>query len=280
MKPALIVTVGFLALFLVSCGRDLDTPTGTTTAGESESTTHTADSETEAGALVGEAFLRDLLEAQLKSATKMAREGKLESAIRQVEISQRLFPDLPQLETLHANLVKRREEAIRQQLKQPPLILNRNQLPPADRIAFSLMTADWNATLASGPEPTRPLTKDLHERISDFVDRYPDLLEARLLQARLGLKLHERHEHLIKARVIAPDSPQPTEGPEAAAKLADLNFYELSRNSPEIQELLELLIQRGWYRETEENPGQPALPYETEFSPLERIRQSLALDAQ
>jgi hypothetical protein len=247
MKPVFWLAPAALALLLIACGLNSE-PVAEKVSSLEDAPSTEPSSQSQEVPQANEAFLHELLEAQLKSAAKLAREGKLESAIRQIEVSQRVFPDIPELQALHTQLVQRREEAIRQQIQPPVVILNRSQLPPADRIAFSLITADWNATFPSESGPAVPYTKDLQKRIADFIDQYPDFVEARLLQARLGLTLQDRHEKLLKALVIMPQTPAPTEGPEAGAKLAQWQFDKVARSSPEISELIDQLKQRGWYR--------------------------------
>ncbi len=221
---------------------------------------------------------RGMLEAQLASAAKMAREGKLEAAIRQIEVSQQVFPGIPALEDLRQSLIRRRNAAIGRQLTEK-IIINRHQLPPADRIAFSLLTTDWNATHPSQSGPaTAVLTEDLRQRVADFIDRYPDFVEGRLLQARLGLKLQDRHDQLLKARAIPADKAPPSEGPEAGAKLAQWKLEQITRASPEFQELIKRLKEHGWYHEPSDHPTQPAPAPSGDT--LARIRAALGRDPE
>lgn len=265
MKRVFAIIAAVSALFLLACGKKA-------TDDNSPSSIQHSHSGDPSNAPLREALLRDLLEAQLQSAAKMAREGKLHSAIHQVEVSQRMFPELAELATLRNQLVQRRDEAIRQQLSPPEIVLNRNQLPPADRISFSLLVNDWNAVFAHDADPTKRGIRELQKRITDFVARYPDFVEARLLQARLGLQLQERHDRLIAAMVISSKTPPPAEGPEAGAKLAQWRFDQVVGTSPELQELIRRLQEKGWYA-TPTHSIKPTTP--AGLTPLQRIQQSL-----
>jgi hypothetical protein len=136
--------------------------------------------------------LQAVLRSQLKSAADMAREGKLESAIHQIEISQRVFPNAVELQNLHKSLVRKRDQVIQSQTIRarpaaPPRVLNRNQMRAPDRLKFSMIFDDWNTLAAGRAEHMNSVLPEFKTRLLSILTAYPDLVEARLLQARIAL---------------------------------------------------------------------------------------------
>jgi len=253
MKRAAFLASMALAVLFVACSRESKDEAEQAPPSEPTEAASTASKSVEPqGQAAQEAFLREVLKTQLKSAAQKAREGKLESSIRQIEICQRLFPGLPELKTLHASLVKRREEAIRQQRKPPVMVLNRSQMAPADRVKFSLLMTEWNQLVGKTEKES---AVGLRDRLASVIESYPDLVEARILQARMAL--WDDHAG---------------DGQAAGKKLSGWK-WDTRSDLPQNQRILvESLQAKGWY------PRASPVPQSSQSdppSPLDRIRTSL-----